>query len=85
MDRILFRGFVWGAPHSPLLACGTEKLKPVDERVMFGRIKLRDAGLSEVFELHFTAHELAHVILEGFGTECNFRRIWMHASWRTSQ
>jgi hypothetical protein len=46
----------------------------VDEGVIFGRVKLRNAGFAKVFELDLAAHELAHVILKRFGTESDLRR-----------
>jgi hypothetical protein len=57
----------------------------MDERVVFGRVELQDACLAKVFELDVASHELAHVILEGFGTEGHFGRKRVHASWCASQ
>ena len=73
------------APHSPLQAGGTKKLVPVNKRIVFGRVELGNTRFAEVLELDLAAHKLAHVVFKGFGTECDFGRKRMHASWRASQ
>jgi hypothetical protein len=85
VNDIFLCGFVRRTPHSPLQTGGTKQLVPMDERVVFGRVEFRDACLAKVFELDVAAHELAHVILEGFGTEGHFGRKRMHASRCASQ
>ncbi len=51
----------------------------MDEGVIFGRVKLRNAGFAKVFELDLAEHELAHVVLKRFGTESDLRRKGVHA------
>ena len=57
----------------PIVSNGTKELVQVNKRVVFGRVKLRNAGFAKVLELDLAAHKLAHVILKGFGAESNFR------------
>jgi len=85
VDRILLSRFVWGAPYSPLQTCGTKQFVPMDKRIVSRRVELRDARLAKVFELYVAAHELTHVILEGFGAKGHFCRKRVHASWCPSQ
>jgi hypothetical protein len=57
----------------------------MNERIVFGGVELWDVGLAKILELDFATHELAHVILKGFGTEGHLSRKRVHASGRAGE